>query len=220
MPKRLLLFLVAALIVWSPDAFAQPCCGPISPDGERLAQFLDNSGVEHRWIAGWHIDWLTGERDPKRRGYREAATHCSAFAAAMAAKLGAYVLRPPEHSQELLANAQMRWLRDEGPAQGWQKLPDYVAAQEQANQGMLVLEAFENPDPRRPGHIAVVRPSTKTRARLDRDGPQETQAGEHNRVTTTTASGFRVHHSAWVPGGGGQIGYFAHHVDWSAPIQR
>ena len=75
------------------------------------------------------------------------------------------MLRPPQHSQELLANAQMRWLRDHGAEYGWRMLPSDVEAQEAANRGELVLEAFENPDPHRPGHIAIVRPSEKTRDR-------------------------------------------------------
>jgi hypothetical protein len=30
-------------------AQAQPCCGPITPAGERLAHFLDDSDVTQRW---------------------------------------------------------------------------------------------------------------------------------------------------------------------------
>jgi hypothetical protein len=122
-------------------AMAQPCCGPITPDGERLAHFLDDSAVTQRWLAGWHVDWRTGETDRAEPGGDAAKTHCSAFVAALAERLGAYVLRPPEHKQELLANAQMRWLHDLGAEQGWQALASYVAAQAAANRGELVLEA-------------------------------------------------------------------------------
>jgi hypothetical protein len=193
---------------------AQPCCGPITPAGERIAQFLDGSNVMQRWLAGWHVDWRTGEKDRAEPGGPEAKSHCSAFVAAMAEQLGAYVLRPPEHRQELLANAQMRWLREDGAEQGWQTLPSYVEAQEAANRGELVLEAFENPNPHRPGHIAIVRPSEMTREELDRNGPQETQAGEQNALSTTTAAGFRHHPGAWVPGGPGELRYYAHTVSW------
>ena len=37
-------------------------------------------------------------------------THCSAFVASFSKQLGVYMLRPPDHSPTLLANAQMRWL--------------------------------------------------------------------------------------------------------------
>jgi len=194
------------------SARAEPCCGPITPAGERLARFLDGTGVDHLWLAGHHVDWRTGEATP---GARETATHCSAFVAAAAERLGVYVLRPPDHSQELLANAQLRWLRGAPDGSGWRSLPDPVAAQTAANRGELVLEAFENPNPRRPGHIAIVRPSEQSRAALDRDGPRETQAGETNAVDTVTAVGFRHHPGAWVPDGGGGIRYYAHSIDWT-----
>ena len=200
--------------LWLSNAMAQPCCGPITPEGEKLRQFLDQSDVVHRWLAGVHIIWQTGEPDPDRPGGRVSATHCSAFAAAMAMRLNIYVLRPPEHAQALLANAQMGWLGLIGGRYGWRELASYVDAQAAANRGELVLEAFENPDPRKPGHIAIVRPSLKSRDLLDAHGPQETQAGATNSLSITTAKGFRHHPGAWVPGGGGAIRYYAHAVSW------
>jgi hypothetical protein len=62
-----------------------------------------------------------------------------------------------------------------------------------------------------------VRPSDKTRAELDRDGPQETQAGGLNAISTTTAIGFRHHRGAWKPMGMGALRYYAHAVDWTQP---
>ena len=189
---------------------AEPCCGPITSAGEHLARFLDHSDVTQRWLSGSHVDWRTGERDRPEPGGPDAKTHCSAFVGAMADKLGVYVLRPPEHQQQLLANAQIRWLREQGAAAGWRGLASYVEAQAAANRGELVLEAVENPNPHKPGHIAIVRPSDKTRAELDRDGPQETQAGEVNAISITTAEGFRHHHGAWEPDGAGTLRYYAH----------
>ena len=206
-------WLIALLLVPS-VAHGEPCCGPITPQGHQLEQFLDASGVDHLWRAGWHVDWLTGQSNRSAPGGPEAKTHCSAFAAAMAEHLRIYVLRPPEHRQDLLANAQMRWLRDHGAEHGWRALASDVEAQSAANRGELVLEAFENPNPHRAGHIAIVRPSVKTRAELDRDGPQETQAGEQNAVSSTTAAGFRHHRGAWEPGGTGALRYYAHEVNW------
>jgi hypothetical protein len=201
-------------VAWPGVVFAQPCCGPITADGERLARFLDRSGVDQRWIAGRHIDWRTGNPDRAEPGGPATQTHCSAFVAAMAAQLGIYVLRPPDHGQVLLANAQMRWLRENGERYGWRALGSAAEAQAAANAGDLVLAAFENPNPHRPGHIAIVRPSDKTRDALDREGPQETQAGERNAISMTTAAGFRHHRGAWIADGSGALRYYAHHVDW------
>ena len=193
-------------------ARATPCCGPITPDGERLARFLDGTGVDHLWLAKYKVNWMTGESlvagAPK-------ATHCSAFVAAMSARLGVYVLRPPEHVQDLLANAQMGWLRDAGAASGWRSLPDPVAAQAAANRGDLVVEAFQNPNPVQPGHIAIVRPSEQSREALDRDGPRETQAGATNALNISTKGGFSHHSGAWLPEGRGDIRYYAHPIDWA-----
>jgi len=196
---------------------AAPCCGPVTPDGQRLATLLDGSGVDHLWLRATHIVWQTGEPDPARPGGTRHNTHCSAFAAAMAERAGVYLLRPPEHGQSLLANAQMEWLQGgAGQEDGWRPLATPRDAQAAANQGEFVVAVFENPDPHRPGHIAVLRPSEKTQAELDRDGPQEAQAGSDNAVSTVIAEGFRHHPGAWQQGEGGAIRYFAHAVAWNA----
>jgi hypothetical protein len=207
---------VWALLLWAlpAAAAAEPCCGPITADGLRLAAVLDKSGVETLWLAGWHVDWRSGEKDRAEPGGPEAKTHCSAFAAAIAARLGVYLLRPPEHPQNLLANAQMGWLRRESTGYGWQKVTDAASAQAMANRGMLVVELWENPNPHRPGHIAIIRPSAKTKPDLDDIGPQETQAGATNALSTTTAAGFRHHKGAWEPGGG-TLQFYAHPIDWT-----
>jgi hypothetical protein len=205
---------VLLMLAVTATARAQPCCGPITPAGDKLARFLDDSDVMRLWLAGTHVIWQTGEPDPERPGGTGTATHCSAFAAAMAMRLDIYVLRPPEHGQTLLANAQMHWLLDHGVEHAWRTLASYVGAQKAANRGELVLEAFENPNPTKPGHIAIVRPSEMSRAELDRDGPLETQAGSTNALSTTTAEGFVHHPGAWLPGGTGAIRYYAHTVTW------
>jgi len=205
-----------ALAPWGKASAAAPCCGPITEDGQRLTELLNGAGVDHLWLAGHHIAWNTGEPDHDRPDGREAQSHCSAFVGAVAERLGLYVLRPPQHAQELLASAQVRWMASEGPNFGWRVLGGALEAQRAANQGDLVLEAFASPDPRRPGHIAIVRPSEKTIAELDRDGPEETQAGSFNALDTTTALGFRLHRGAWRRGDAGGLRYYGHGVDWSA----
>ena len=131
----------------------------------------------------------------------------------MAERLGIYVLRPPEHPQELLANAQLAWLDEAGPAAGWDPVPGMWEAQALANRGVLVLAAFRAPDSHRPGHIAVLRQSPKDMATLDAEGPQIAQAGAMNYLSIDLATGFRHHHGAWAPGGTGSVRYHAHAVE-------
>ncbi|HEY2619529.1 MAG TPA: hypothetical protein VGI78_19470 [Acetobacteraceae bacterium] len=49
-----------AMLGWlAASAHAPPCRGPITPEGERLAQFLDDSDATRHWLAGWHLNWRT-----------------------------------------------------------------------------------------------------------------------------------------------------------------
>ena len=151
------------------------CCGAITPAGERLAATLDSMKVESLWLAHEHVNWETGEPD---RGADDEGpgnhTHCSAFAAAAAKRLGVYLLRPPEHGQVLLANAQAAWLGSAAAQKsGWQRVLDMREAQRLANQGNLVLVLFQNPDRHVPGHIAIVRPSEKSSTALQENGPAD-----------------------------------------------
>ena len=184
------------------------CCGPITPAGARLATTLDSMNVESLWLAHEHVNWETGEPD---RGADDEGpgnhTHCSAFAAAAAKKLGVYLLRPPEHGQLLLANAQAEWLASAAAqTSGWQRVSDMEVAQRLANQGDLVLVLFPNPDKHVPGHIAIVRPSEKSLAALKDNGPQIIQAGNHNHASTNVRIGFRNHPGAWPKG----VLYYVH----------
>ena len=186
----------------------RPCCGEITGAGQQLAAVLDGMNVESLWIANQHVNWETGEPD-RGAAYEGPGkhTHCSAFAAAAAKQLGVYLLRPPEHGQLLLANAQAKWLAGERAAsQGWREVAGAEAAQVQANRGNLVLVVFANPDPHEPGHVAIVRPSEKSTAALDRNGPDIIQAGTHNHTRTVVRIGFSSHPGAWPEG----VRYYMH----------
>ena len=178
-------------------------------DGARLAAFLDGLQVESRWPAGLHVDWETGLPDGKTERFEGKHTHCSAFVASAAKRLGVYILRPPEHGQTLLANAQFDWLsgRGAGYGYGWKPIPDGYEAQRAANRGYLVVAAYKNPSPTKPGHIAIVRPSGKSRSAIEAEGPQVIMAGLHNYASTTAQHGFADHPGAFA---GGQIAYYAH----------
>lgn len=224
MDRRRFLQTLAVTAAWPAATHAEsitepPCCSEVSDDGERMRRFLDECDVERLWLPGFKVNWQTGaalEAWPAGSG---AHTHCSAFAASAAMRLGVYLLRPPEHRQTLLANAQVAWLRreaDAGGANRWQALQaDVLEAQLQANRGLLVLAGVENPDPTKPGHIAIVRPGPMMAAMLMKDGPMVTQAGGRNALSVSLAHGFRGHRGAWRPGGRGSVEFFTHSVDWT-----
>lgn len=205
MPKCCKLLVV--LVVFA----SLPCRGEeISPAGRRLAQNLDAMDVEHLWLAGHTVAWKTGKPLADSKPTKGHHTHCSAFAAEACRRLGIYLLRPPEHSTVLLANAQYDWLFTSGKEQGWTQVPDGRQAQHFANEGYLVVAVFKDGDPKRPGHVAIVRPSTKSSQAIDSEGPQVTQAGKHNARSTSLKHGFANHPDAWAKH---KVRYFAHKVE-------
>lgn len=180
------------------------CCGAVSLAGQLLLAKLDQSGVDKLWLPGLKVDWRTGQPDPADK---PGKTHCSAFVAAFLAQQNIYILRPPEHSAKLLANAQMTWLDSEAAsAQGWRQLSSMQAAQAQANLGKIVVAVYANPNPDKPGHIAIVRPALLSVSELHQSGPRITQAGYHNYLSTDLKTGFARHRGAWPE----EIRYFAH----------
>jgi hypothetical protein len=205
--------LVALCLSMSGSLRAQPCCGKITPNGQRMAAFLDSTDVDHLWIAGHRVDWRTGKPASVTYGVGDTGTHCGGYVAAVAQKLRVYILRTSDPFRDPEANLQAIWLRRGGS--GWRRLAGDLEAQEEANRGNLVVAAFENPDPDRTGHIAIVRPSEKSLQELDSEGPQEAQAGETNSPSMSIAGGFSYHSAAWAPGGRGDVRYFAHAVKWS-----
>jgi hypothetical protein len=193
-----------------------PCCGPITPAAKRILHVLDTSNVEQLWAKHRHIDWETGVPDaPDHYQGRDAATHCSAFAAAMGWRLGVYMLRPPEHPQQLLANAQTAWFGSaQGRDAGWYPLDSPEQAQVIANQGKLVVVAYPSPQPHRAGHIGIVRPSLRTEAQIQESGVEMTQSGDHNALRISEKTAFRSHPDAWP----NHVRYFAHDLpESSAP---
>jgi hypothetical protein len=156
--------------------------------------------VEHLWQSGAHIDWQTGRPDDPTATHG-VKTHCSAFIAALCERQGIYILRPPQHKQELLANAQYDWLASaEGKEKGWHLLSGdnvYKLAQEYANKGYVVVAVYKNPDPHEPGHIAAVIPSPLPDDELTSDGPRLISASRQNYNFTTLRASFRRHITDW-----------------------
>lgn len=209
MRRRTILMATATFPVAGGRATAAPV---ITPDGQRLLTLLDSMEVEGHWLAGRHVNWETGEPDGRPVGVHGRHTHCSAFVASAAKHAGVYILRPPEHSQELLANAQYDWLADAGAHHGWRPVSDGATAQALANRGEFVVASYHNHHDDKPGHIAVIRPSGKSEADIAAEGPQVTQAGETNYTSASLRRGVAGHPAAWTKG---EVRYYGHPVHWS-----
>lgn len=132
------------------------------------------------------------------------ASHCSAFAAAVACVLDVYLLRQPDASDLNLANNQAVWLVTNHNC-GWYAIPRSTDAQHLANVGELVVASLK--EDVGSGHIAVLRPSAKSDAEILADGPQECQSGVHNYNSVTVKTGFALHDDAL-----GRVLYYGHAV--------
>ena len=179
--------------------FAQTTYKP-DEHGHKLKEFYLSLNVENLWIAGQHINWETGVADNPDATHN-IKTHCSAFAAAACKKLNIYILRPSEHAQGLLANAQYDWLKTpEAGEKGWKHIETnnrYQSAQTLANKGFVVVAVIQNPDPHRPGHTALVTPATITNEQLAESGPKLIMAGTKNYNYVSLKTGFKNHLDAW-----------------------
>ena len=206
MKNRLLLFVSLLMLL---GGQSRSYADDITPAGAHVVEVLEAMHVDKLWLAGNRVNWRTGEATGAYDQKLASHTHCSAFVAAAAEKLGVYLLHPPEHSAVLLANAQQDWLRGSGTNQGWRFVDSPLTAQRLANQGQLVVVTCKNSDPKAPGHIAIVRPSTKSDAEILAEGPQIMQAGRHNYLSSNAKEGFKNHPGAFEKN---ELLYFAHPV--------
>lgn len=184
--------------------------------GPRLTEFLDGLPLTTRWIHHHRVVWQTGQQDAPEGQGPEAETHCSAFIAAVALMLDIYLLRPPHHGQELLANAQATWLAGEGTypgptaaESGWTALGSsgdagaLKAAVDAANSGQLVVGVYKAPSVRKsdgklhavPGHTCIVRPQSATA--FGDDGPRVMCAADVNKTDAPMRTAFQAHPEAW-----------------------
>ena len=191
----------------------------LAPAGKKLADYLDGLQVERLWLPGRYVHWEDGKASDRPIKGAGRQTHCSAFVAAACARAGVYILRPPEHPQIRLANAQADWLAGQGEKHGWRPVAGAWEAQKYANDGELVVAVYKEKRTKvldgkvvqRPGHVALVRPSDRDRAGVEKDGPQVIQAGATNANSTTLRAGFRHHPDAW---GKGEVRFYRHEVRW------
>jgi hypothetical protein len=182
---------------------------PVTPKALRIERGLESMGVETKWIAGAHIDWATGLPDGRPETHDGRHTHCSAFVAAAADKLGVHILRPPEHGQILLANAQNEWLATDGAREGWRPVSGPAEAEAFANKGYLVVASYRSHNDEKPGHIAIVLPGDKSAAEIAAEGPDVIQAGTVNSASISLRAGFAGHRHAWADQ---EIRFYAHEV--------
>jgi hypothetical protein len=188
--------------------------GEITPKGKILANTLDDMHVEKLWLAKHIVAWKTGEPLDQPVADGKAHTHCSAFVASACMRCDVYILRPPEHGTVLLANAQYDWLRDSGKKKGWKTVGSATEAQHLANQGVMVVASFREDDPKKAGHIAIVRPSTKSEQKIQEEGPQIIQAGTSNHQSTSLKEGFKHHPTAWKEQ---KVRYYSHELIGASP---
>ncbi len=169
--------------------------------GEALKAFYLSMDVENLWLSGTHVNWQTGEAD-KPDATAGVHTHCSAFVAAACKRLDIYILRPPDHKQILLANAQYEWLgSQEATEKGWKPVTPgeklYEQAQALANNGYIVVAICKNADEKKPGHAALVMPDDADRRTLTEKGPTLIMAGTHNHNKVSLKGGFKSHLTGW-----------------------
>ena len=193
--KKMLLFLIVLL---SCRVFAQEHI--IDSSGYKLRNYYLSLNVENLWLPGNAVDWLTGKADTSTDG----ATHCSAFVAAACERLNTYILRPPEHSQTFLANAQFDWLQTPQAAQdGWVLITStdmykiFSIAQDMANSGYVVTAVIKNPDSTASGHIALVMPGQISPDSLNKNGPFVIMSGNTNYNCVSLYTGFYRHIISW-----------------------
>jgi hypothetical protein len=192
--------LLSLFFVWGMMAANAQRVITVNQKGNSLKSFYLSLNVENGWLAGQHVNWETGVAD-----HPDATTgnhtHCSAFVAAACKRMNIYILRPPEHKQILLANAQYEWLSTAAAAAaGWKPVSSsnhYEAAQQLANNGIPVIAICKNFDEKKPGHAALVMPAEISTNELQENGPAVIMAGTHNHVIISLKKGFHSHLAEW-----------------------
>ena len=196
--KKLILTLITTLIF--SFSFGQKLI-KIDSAGYQLQKFYLSLHVDSLWITGHHVNWETGvPDDPNAK--KDIGSHCSAFVAAVCKQKGIYILRPPQHDTELLANAQYLWLHSaDATLKGWKqiKLNAMERAQQLADSGVMVVASYKNSNPNWSGHIALVMPTEIISDSIAASGPVVIQAGRINANSISLKRAFGHHIKNWSP---------------------
>ncbi len=188
------------------SAVARGQTAEVTHRGHALSQVLDAMNVERLWLPGRDVDWKTGAPREAAAAAGRPRTHSADFFVAACRRLGIDIPRPTVPSEANAANTLCDWLRAEGLTHGWKTVKGPVEAQEGANAGAVIIATFKSADPDRDGHVAIVRPSTKSEQSVREEGPQVTQAGPENFRSASLKTGLRQFAGAWPAG----VRYFAH----------
>lgn len=192
---------------WSEATTGTVTSNTVTAEGTALNAFLDSFQVTNFWIDGYSVNWLTGATNGNGPNMTiGTASHCSAFAPAVAELLGIYLLHPPQESDVDLANAQAVWFTTN--TSGWFPIDSMVDAQHMVNAGALVMASYLSTTGS--GHICVLRASPRTDASVYAYGPEECQSGESNYADTNAVTGFNQHPGAFPV----NIYYYGHTVTY------
>ncbi len=156
--SSLLAVAVASAVLIPSAAWAGACSAPPNNDAASTA-----------W-ANKLIDAIAEE--PVCSNYQPQATSldrgaCNIFAGRVLERVYGvrdFIVDPPDPSKKFYTANEIATLLSAGLAPKWSRLgvasdqPTLVSAKNQADAGRLVLAVWRNPDPKKPGHVALVGP--------------------------------------------------------------
>ncbi len=161
---------------------------------EKLEKVLNSMDLSTKWLPGYNVDCLTGER-VKEKSTTVSSSHCSCFVFAVCKKMNIKMIGTPEYKQYHLSTNQMRWLKTEDAKKsGWNEIngslnEKYLMSQKKANNGYLVIAGVEQDNEIR-GHIAIVRPSNKMDFYVKNEGPEVMSSSTINTVSSSLRDDF------------------------------
>jgi hypothetical protein len=194
------IFLTLFTLLFAIYSFSQQLITPDST-GRELQKFYLSQHVDSLWITGHHVDWETGKPDNPNAKI-DIGSHCSAFVASVCKQKNIFILRPPAHDTELLANAQYNWLHSADAAKkGWKIITQnrMETAQRLADSGVVVVAVFKNSNPNWSGHISLIMPTEITTDSIAASGPIMIQAGRTNSNYITFKQVFGHLIKKWPP---------------------
>ena len=161
---------------------------------EKLEKVLNSMDLSTKWLPGYNVDCLTGER-VKEKSTTVSSSHCSCFVFAVCKKMNIKMIGTPEYKQYHLSTNQLRWLKtDDAKKSGWNEIngslnEKYLMSQKKANNGYLVIAGVEQDNEIR-GHIAIVRPSNKMDFYVKNEGPEVMSSSTINTVSSSLRDDF------------------------------
>lgn len=161
---------------------------------EKLEKVLNSMDLSTKWLPGYNVDCLTGER-VKEKSTTVSSSHCSCFVFAVCKKMNIKMIGTPDYKQYHLSTNQMKWLKtDDAKKSGWNEIngtlnEKYLTSQKKANNGYLVIAGVEQDNEIR-GHVAIVRPSNKIDFYIKNEGPQVISSSTINTVSSSLKDDF------------------------------